>query len=71
MGHPFFGRAYVTAIEPFSSYPGIGLTRVIEKTGTHLTLEPGESRTIELKAVFYEGGSRVARIDPSGNVVRA
>jgi hypothetical protein len=69
-GHPFFGKAYVTAIEPFSSYPGIGLTRVMETTATHLTLEPGESRTVELKAVFYDGTERVSRIDPSGSVER-
>ena len=70
LGHPFFGQAYVTAIEPFSSYPGIGLTRVIEKTGTQLTLAPGESGTIEIRAVLYEGSERVARIDPSGEVLR-
>ena len=70
LGHPFFGRAYVTAIEPFSSYPGIGLTRVIEKTGTQLTLAPGESRTLEIRAVLYEGSQRVARIDQSGHVSR-
>ena len=70
VGHPFFGKAYVTAIEPFTSYPGIGLTAMMEKTGMQLTLAPGESRTIELKAVLYEGTERVARIDPSGDMQR-
>jgi hypothetical protein len=68
--YPWYGRAYVTAIEPNSSYPGQGLTTVMEKTGTQLTLAPGESRTLELKAVFYEGSRRVAHIDPAGNVLR-
>jgi hypothetical protein len=69
--YPFYGQAYVTAFEPNSSYPAQGLTTVIEKTGTQLVFAPGESRTLELKAVFYEGMHRVARIDPAGNVFRA
>ena len=68
--YPWYGEGYVTAVEPNSSYPGQGLTAVIEKTGTQLVFAPGESHTLELKAVFYEGGSRVARIDPHGNVHR-
>lgn len=71
LGHPFFGKAYVTAIEPFSSYPGIGLTAAMEKTGTQLTLAPGESRTLELSVVFYEGSERVTHIDRAGAVTRA
>lgn len=66
--YPFFGAAYVTAIEPNSSYPGQGLPAVIHKTGTHLVVGPGESRTVELKAVLYSGVRRVIRIDPHGNV---
>jgi hypothetical protein len=67
--YPFYGQAYVTAIEPNGSYPGQGLTTVMDKTGTQLTFAPGESRTLELKAVFYEGGRRVARVDPTGQVL--
>ena len=70
-GFPFYSQAYVTAIEPNSSYPAQGLTTVIETTGTQLTFASGESRTLELKVVFYEGEQRVARIDPAGNVFRA
>jgi galactose mutarotase-like enzyme len=68
--YPWYGRAYTTAIEPNSSYPGQGLTTAMEKTGTQLVLEPGESRTQEIKVVFYEGKERVARIDPHGRVYR-
>ncbi len=68
--YPWYGRAYVTAVEPNSSYPGHGLSEVIRKTGTHLLLGPGESRTLNLKAVFYDGGERVARIDAGGKVFR-
>ena len=42
----------------------------MEKTGTQVTLAPGESRTLEIKAVLYDGSERVARIDPSGAVIR-
>jgi hypothetical protein len=66
--YPFYGAAYVTAIEPNSSYPGHGLTTVMQKTATHLSLGPGESRALSLKAVFFESSRRVARIDRQGNV---
>lgn len=68
--YPWYGRAYVTAVEPVSSYPGHGLGEVMQTTGTHLVLGSGESRTLNLKAVFYEGGERVIRIDGDGKVVR-
>ena len=67
-GFPFYKRSYVIAIEPASSIPGQGLSAVIEKTGTHLTLEPGESKAIELKAVFYESERGPAQITPQGEV---
>jgi hypothetical protein len=67
-GYPFYGKAYVVALEPNSSYPAHGLAKVMEKTGTHLTLAPGESRTLELKAVFFESSRRIKQIDLSGRV---
>ena len=39
-GFPFYQCSYVIAIEPASSIPGQGLTAVMEKTGSHLTLQP-------------------------------
>ncbi len=67
-GFPFYQRSYVMAIEPASSIPGQGLTAVMEKTGTHLTLGPGESKEIEMKAVFYESECGVRTIDADGAV---
>ena len=67
-GFPFYKRCYVIAIEPASSIPGQGLSAVIEKTGAHLTLQPGESREVELKAVFYEAQTGVAGISEDGMV---
>ena len=67
-GFPFYKCSYVMAIEPASSIPGQGLTTVMEKSGTHLTLGPGESNEIEMKAVFYESERGVRSIDADGAV---
>lgn len=67
-GFPFYKCSYVFAIEPASSIPGQGLTAVMNKTGSQLTLQPGESRDVELKAVFFESRSGVQHIDDAGNV---
>ncbi|MCA1840296.1 MAG: aldose 1-epimerase [Actinomycetota bacterium] len=50
-GFPWFGKAYVFAIEPASSYPGQGIANVTSKTGTELTFGPYETKTqtIELR----------------------
>jgi len=67
-GFPFYKCSYVIAIEPASSIPGHGLSAVMAKTGAHLTLQPGESREIEMKVVFYESRAGVEHIDAAGNV---
>ena len=65
---PFYKNSYVMAIEPASSIPGQGLTNVMEKTGTQLTLQPGESRQVEIKAVFFESDRGAQKIDADGRV---
>lgn len=67
-GFPWYKNAYVMAIEPWTSFPGAGLLNVMEKTGTHRTLQPGESLEAELKAVFYESTTGIERIDSTGGV---
>ena len=67
-GFPFYKCSYVIAIEPASSIPGQGLTAVMQKTGSHLTLQPGESREVGLKAVLYESHRGVQHIDDAGQV---
>jgi hypothetical protein len=67
-GFPWYREAYVMAIEPFSSIPGQGLVKVIEKTGTQLTIEPGESVAADLSAVFYESSGGITGIEPDGTV---
>ncbi len=67
-GFPFYKCSYVIAIEPATSIPGQGLTAVMDKTGSHLTLQPGESKEVELKAVFYESRLGVRHIDDEGKI---
>ncbi len=70
-GFPWYGSAYTMAIEPASSVPGLGLVRVMEETGSHLTLQPGESRQITLRTAFYPASAsqRVERVTPEGQVL--
>jgi hypothetical protein len=56
------------AIEPFTSIPGQGLLSVMEKTGTHRTIAPGETAEAELRAVFFESTHGVERITGDGTV---
>lgn len=67
-GFPWYQDAYVMAIEPFSSVPGQGLVKAMAKTGSQLTLAPGESITTELAAVFYRSTSGLQGIAPDGTV---
>jgi hypothetical protein len=52
-GYPWYGRSYVMALEPFTSVPGSGLERAIEK-GTAAVLGPQESIEARLVAAFFE-----------------
>ena len=65
MTAPSWGRHYVMALEPFSSFPGV-LTEVI-KRGQQMVMQPGEVKRTWLRAVAYEGGA-VTGIDAHGEV---
>lgn len=67
-GYPWYKGAYVMAIEPGTSIPGQGLVAVMEKSGTHRRLEPGESADAELRAVFYESTGGISGIGADGQV---
>lgn len=64
---PFWGRCYVMAVEPFSSFPAI-LTNAIE-AGTQLTIQPGEKIAAWLMAVAYEGRDSVSEIRGDGELI--
>ncbi|MEW5978419.1 MAG: DUF4432 family protein [Acidobacteriota bacterium] len=61
-GHPWYGRAYVMAMEPFTSIPGTGLADAIA-AGNAPVLPPGGSIEAELAAWFIEGQSRIETLD--------
>jgi len=67
-GFPWYGEVYVMAIEPFTSMPGHGLSAVIAKTGTQLSIPAGTSVEVEFAAVLYQSKTGVAGIDPDGTV---
>jgi galactose mutarotase-like enzyme len=69
-GYPWYRAAHTMAIEPFSSHPGQGLLKVIEKTGTQRVLESGKTISAELNLIFYESTRGVERINPDGSVVQ-
>jgi hypothetical protein len=56
---PFYKNSYVMAIEPNTSIPGQGLERVMEKTGTHKSLEPGDSMDMHLYFSIFENKEAV------------
>lgn len=63
---PAWGRWYVVALEPFSSYPAI-LTECM-KHGRQLRIGGGQSISTWLRAVAYEGLSDVSYISADGQV---
>ncbi len=70
-GYPFYSRTYTMAVEPWSSIPGYGLQRVINETGSQLSLGAGESLNSQLSVVLFtiDPAHTVERINPDGSVV--
>ncbi|MBI2190759.1 MAG: DUF4432 family protein [Planctomycetes bacterium] len=66
-GYPWYGRCYVMALEPFTSMPGTGLVKAIERDTAPL-LRPGQSLEVELAAVFFAGDSVLKEIRTDGSV---
>lgn len=50
--YPWFGEAYVLALEPASSYPGQGIEAVRRKTGNLLRFEPRETKSTWVTLTF-------------------
>ena len=53
-GHPFHGRAYCCALEPWTSWPDSGIEETI-RNGTAITLAGSSSIETSLRAVAYAG----------------
>jgi hypothetical protein len=66
-GYPWWGRVYTMALEPWTSYPTLGLPEAI-KRGTQLTLQPGQTVTTRLTAAAYAGIAQVSGVREDGTV---
>ncbi|MBU4293083.1 MAG: aldose 1-epimerase [Actinobacteria bacterium] len=60
--YPWFSNTYSLAIEPWSSYPGLGLLEAI-KNKTSLKISPGKVINSWLKVVVFKRDSKVNNID--------
>jgi hypothetical protein len=67
-GFPWWGRTYTMALEPWTSYPTLGLPEAIAR-GTQLTLQPGQVVTTRLVASAFAGIAHVSRVEDDGTVL--
>ena len=65
--YPWWGRGYVTGIEPHSSIPGLGLEKAIER-GTQLTLAPNKSLSTRLCASLFQAEGEPKGVTEEGAV---
>ena len=69
LGYPCYGRSYDIALEPFTSYPRVGLEEAIRQ-GTSKKIAPGASIQTKLLAFAYEGISGIKGVTEQGEVQR-
>ncbi len=66
-GFPWWGRAYAVALEPWTSYPTLGLPEAVAR-GAQLVLQPGQAVATRLTATIYSGIAEVTGVDEDGTV---
>jgi Domain of unknown function (DUF4432) len=71
MEWPWFGRAYVIAVEPATSVPGHGMAGVRATGAGGFRIAGGASRQVVIEAVLFEGTAPVAGIAEGGAVTFA
>jgi hypothetical protein len=54
VGYPWYGRLMTVGLEPFSSFPNLGLADAVTN-GSALTLQPGEERAFWLRMAVLDG----------------
>jgi hypothetical protein len=69
-GYPWWGRSYAVALEPWTSYPTLGLAEAVAR-GTQLVLQPGQTVATRLTASVYAGLSAVAGVAEDGTALPA
>jgi hypothetical protein len=68
LGFPWYGRTYNIGLEPWTSYPCVGLAEAVQR-GTAARLAGGQSLETWLTAVAYTGLETVAHIGSDGIVI--
>ena len=68
-GFPWFRRAYVTAIEPNSTFPAQGAETAKDKGGTLVDLDGGASATVTIALTLFHGSGAVVGIADDGSVL--
>jgi galactose mutarotase-like enzyme len=66
-GYPWYGNGYVLALEPWSSFPSMGLSEAVVRN-THIRIEPGESRSAQITATIDTGMHRVGHVSLEGAI---
>jgi galactose mutarotase-like enzyme len=67
-GFPWWGRTHAVALEPWTSYPTLGLPEAIRRD-TQLTLQPGQTVETRLVATAYRSNGRVTGVAEDGAVL--
>ncbi len=70
IGYPWYGRTYNIGIEPWTSYPCVGLADAVAQ-GTAARLDPGSSLDAWLTATVFIESNEILRIKPDGVVISA
>jgi hypothetical protein len=68
-GYPWYGRTYSMALEPWTSWPGEGLSAAVQH-GTALRLGAGERLHTTLHAVLWTGRDPIECVTPDGVTLR-
>jgi hypothetical protein len=68
IGYPWYGRTYTIGLEPWTSYPCVGLQEAIVR-GTAMTLAPGADLDAWLTAVAFKDVRQVTSISQAGEVL--
>jgi hypothetical protein len=68
LGWPWFGRAYVVAVEPASTIPGQGMVNARAKGSKGVKLGGLSSREVVIETVLFEGAGAVSGIEEGGTV---
>lgn len=69
-GYPWWGRSYAVALEPWTSYPTLGLAEAVAR-GTQLVLQPGQAVATRLTASVYAGLGAVGGVAEDGTALPA